>query len=210
MADIRSLILRRLEAIRQLPTLPEVVSRIDEVTKRPDSSLAEIAVVIESDPSIAAAILKLANSAYYQTMNRRIASLGEAISRLGLAETRKLCLAFAVMRLFVRPSRLLDHRNLWRHCGSVATAARVLCARLPGHSIDSDEAFVAGLLHEIGTLLLDQYFDKIFALIQQRAQGGKRPVHLIEREALTIDHAEIGAWLLDRWGLPESIVAAIT
>lgn len=208
MIDRQHVLLCQLAEIRDLPTLPEAVARLEAVARRPDGAARDFAAIIETDPPMAARLLRLANSSYYGGA-RGIATLSQAIVRIGLAEVRRVCLAIAAMRVFVRPSALVDHRRFWRHCLAVASATRIIAAHSRLATVDADAAYVAGLLHDVGALILDQYFERIYRLVLTESRRTRRPIHLVEDEYLRLTHARVGQVVLERWRLPEAIVAAV-
>lgn len=209
MLSPRSIVLHRLQEIRDLPTLPEIVSRLDALGSDPRAGAREWAAAIETDPAIAARLLRLANSAYYRQVGDDVSSISQAVVVLGANEVRRVCLALAAMKMFAAPSMVIDHRLFWRHSLTTARATRTV-ARHVGHLlINEDEAYVAGLLHEIGALVLDQYFERIYPLVFGEAQRTGRPIHLVEQEFLRIQHAEIGAMVLRHWKLPTRLVSAV-
>ena len=209
MRDRRRIMLESLERITDLPQLPEVVYRLEEVANNPDSSIHDVASVIETDPPMAVRVLKLANSAFYRRGNHPMTTIRQATVRLGLKEIRKLALAIGATRLFVKPSPRIDHHLFWQHSLTVASVTRTVAKLTDGVRIDPDQAYVAGLLHEVGALVLDQFFEKLYDAVFRAARHSDQPIHDVEREYLGIDHAEIGAWLLNRWQAPQSLVVAV-
>lgn len=159
MGDYRSKILGKLPKIHDLPGLPTVFVEIDRVIQSPNSGAAELAKVIETDPPTVASLLKMANSSYYWGRQESIPSVRDAVVRLGLQEVRRLCQFACLSRLFVQPSTLVNHSQFWRHSYAVGSVARRIAE---GHAAslkqEPDIAFTAGLLHDIGSLILDQFF----------------------------------------------------
>lgn len=196
--------------VEDLPTLPSVVAAVEEAIRSRESSAEDIAEIIAEDPSITSNILRVANSAYYAGSVGRISSVSAAVARLGYEETRRLCTTVAVIRTFGPMGQHLDHRQFWKHSIVAAIATRVIGSYCtPAPPFGEDEAWVAGLLHDIGALVLDQYFPDLFLEIRQVADEQCRPYAEAELSVLKIDHGQIGGRLLDRWNLPPSVVAAI-
>lgn len=208
MSKPKPILLQRLDRVKELPSLPEVIVKLQAVLSDPNSSARDVASVIETDPPMAAKLLKLANSAYYRAGDNEIASIPQAVTRLGLKEISKSCLALAVLRMFQQKPSTIDRQAFWRHSLTVACATRSVAELSADVIIDPDEAFVAGLLHEIGALVLDEYFGRLYALVHQEAKRTKRAIHLVERESLKVSHADVGAYLLERWNLPDRLVQA--
>lgn len=206
MTKPKPILLQRLDRVKELPSLPEVVLKLQEVVSDPNSSAKDVAAVVETDPAMAAKLLKLANSAYYRSGGQEITSIQHAVARLGFKEIRKNCLAMAVVNLFRGKPTVIDRRAFWHHSLTVACATRAVAELSAEVIIDPDEAFIAGLLHEIGALVLDEYFGRLYILVHQEAKRSKRAIHLVEKESLKLNHAEVGAYLLERWNLPERYV----
>ncbi len=209
MIESKDIVFNRLRTITDLPSLPDVVYRIENTANDPNCGARDIAAVIETDPPMSARILRLANSAYYRSSGVEIGSIAQAVARLGLKEVRKVCLAIAAMRIFVRSSQHIDHRRFWHHSLTVAAATRTVAKRMHGVRIDPDEAYIAGLLHEVGSLVFDQYFTNLYAIVHKEAERAQRAVHLVENEYLQLNHGDVGAELLTRWQLPARLVEAV-
>lgn len=206
MRDARRRILDSIEA-EDLPTLPEIIARLDAVLADVRAGAPEMAQVIETDPVLTVRILRVANSAYYAPRDGRvIGTVGEAITRIGPVQTRNLCLAVVTMGLFFRRSDYVDAANFWQHSLAVARLARDLAAKARRIRADKDEVFVCGLLHELGTLVLDQFFPREYAAVRQRLEWTGKPIDQIEYEELGIDHGELAGRLLGKWRLPEHLV----
>ena len=173
------------------------------------NSADEISKVIETDPATVARILKIANSTYYNVGGKEISSVQQAVALLGNAEIRKICLALSAIRMFVRPSVHVDHRTFWKHSITVANMCTFIHSLCPGLEFSSDEAYTAGLLHEIGALIFDQFFDRIYQVVLRESDRTGRSIHLIEFEYLKLTHADIGGILLQRWGLPNGLVQSV-
>ncbi len=199
-----------LDGIDDLPTLPSVVTDLKQKLQDDMTDALDIARIIESDPSLAAKTLKAVNSAYYG-FSSDVSSLPEAVARLGFNRISELCTTLAVIKLFEGGSKQLDHKQFWKHCLTVAFATRVI-VRTVGLSGDvtEDEAYVAGLLHDIGTLVLDQFFPEEYAQTREESAKDGTPLADTERRVLGIDHGGIGSQMLRRWDLPESIVVAVS
>lgn len=187
-----------------LPAAPTVFAQLTELLARDEPSLGAIAKLVEQDVGVTAKLLQIVNSSLFGR-SRRIVDVREAITLLGLGLLRGLVLSVEVFTAFPRQSPgCLDVERLEQHGAAVAGIACAIAA-----DDLRPQALVAGLLHDVGRLLLalDRPADleRILAL---HAESG-RPLHEIERELLGTTHAEVGASLLSLWGLPFSIVAAV-
>jgi len=207
-ADESDRTLQRLfgSGVDELPTLPHVVSQVLEKTRHPNSNLDEIVELISTDQALVSTYLRLVNSAFYG-FNRRIGTLKQAITLLGFRSVRNVVVNAGVVGIFRRRT-LNGHirRRLWNHSVSCAVAARLL-AEHEGYPA-REEAFTAGLLHDIGKVVLDQYAPKESVAVMERVDAGAE-AREAEREVLGVDHARIGAWMAERWHLPRALCAVI-
>ncbi len=190
-----------LDSFRDLPTIPEVLTRIWEVVEDPRSSARDLEQVVMHEPPLAAKVLRLANSAYYGGRGR-IEDLRTAITTLGFDTLRNLavCLSVASRLAGKGGDSVLDHRELWRH--SVATA---VIARRIGRAVGAEnpeELFTAGLLHDIGKFVISLGRPGAYAEIVRRSHDEELEKIEAEREVLGYDHAEVGAGFARRWNFP--------
>lgn len=193
-----------LKGLDRLPPLSPVATRLLGLLAHRDQNISELGSVIETDPLLAAQILKLANSALFG-ISREVVSVRHAIGLLGLAVIRKVALASCISNLFGRrrmaPTFSVTRFNL--HSVATGMFTELLCEQLPiAHSSD---AFIAGLLHDIGKLILavsmpDQY-ESALAVAAVRRQ----PLIQCERSLMGADHAELSGLAVERWGLSTAI-----
>ena len=193
------------EGMVALPTLPLVASRLLESIADPDAATSEeIGEVIALDPALTARTLKLANSDFYG-FPRKVGTVDLAVVVLGPDTIRDLVLGASVFQTLDPTWRSLT--GLWSHSLACGVAARAMADRC-GYRLEG-EAFAAGMLHDIGKVALRQAYpdryDAVTALV--RDQG--IPMAEAERGVLGSDHAEVGGWLAERWGLPGDLVEAI-
>jgi len=194
--------------VRDLPALPAAVVRVMHLTDDPKAGMADVARALASDQALAARVLKLANSAFYGS-SRRISTVSEAVITLGMRTTRNLVMATSCQGMLERnvAGYALPPGALWRHSLACASAAQALAIRARYRA--TEEAFVAGLLHDIGKVVLNTYLKDQFARVFLRAAQGDMTFAEAEREVLGFDHAQAGACLLERWSLPASLVTAV-
>ena len=197
-----------LRQVRDLPPLPAAVLRVLELTDDPNAGAADIARALATDQALAARTLKLANSAFYGA-SRRVATISEAVVTLGLRTTRNLVMATGCREMLEQnvAGYALPPGALWRHSLACASAAQALAVQARIRA--TEEAFVAGLLHDIGKVVLNTYLREQFVPVLIRARSGGIPFAQAEQEILGFDHAEAGARLLERWNLPSSLVSAV-
>lgn len=196
-----------MSTVRELPTLPSIAARVTAVARDPDSTPKDMAAVIGQDQSLTANLLRVVNSAYFGFL-RRISNVAEAINLLGYNEVVNMTFAVAVVREFAYASANgFDRRAFWTHSISVATASQILAegARYP----QPDAAFTAGLLHDIGKLILDQFFPEPFGEVMRRIRQDGMTSRAAEEAVVGVTHAEIGEWIARSWLLPELSIATI-
>lgn len=183
----------------RLPALPQVLLQILELCDRDDVGLPEIGAVVANDAGIAAKIVSIANSSYYRN-ERALNNIEQSLSVLGMAVVRRLALNQSVIELFghFQKARHNDLRYFWFHALCVAVTARHLAQGLKYPN--AEEAYLAGLLHNVGQLALlcvaPERYPPMFA-----QSGNELDLMRLEQAAFGLTHAEVGAWLAQRWNL---------
>jgi len=194
--------------IRDLPAMPHVASKVLELSSDPDTSADILQKVIADDQAMTARILKIANSAMY-ACSRRIKTLSEAIVMLGFNSIRSLVVTSAARNLYSTGSARmgLKERLLWEHSIGCAFACRLLVQkRKPALQ---EEAFLAGLMHDIGKLVLNLQLPEEFEEIVQIVYNENRDFHETELELLGFDHARVGSLLVNKWKLSPTLEEVI-
>jgi putative nucleotidyltransferase with HDIG domain len=196
-----------LAKVRTVPSIPSVVVKLRQYLSDPDISFAELAKVIEYDPGLTANLLQLANSAYFG-WSGKIKTVKEAITRLGTNRIFQMVLCMSVAPLVRKPVKGYDLESdgLWKHSIAVAICAEQLGKILKISNFE--EAFTAGLLHDMGKVLLGTFVDVDVEPIKDLVKNEGMSFNEAERRVLGIDHAEAAAELLQYWKLPENMVAA--
>jgi len=187
-----------------LPAMPQVASKVLELSSDPNTSAQLLQKIISDDQAMTARILKIANSAMY-SCSRKVKTLTEAIVMLGFNSIRSLVVTSAARNLYNTRNTTtgLKERLLWEHSIGVAFACRLLVQeRVPSLA---EEAFLAGLMHDIGKLVLNLKLPEQFDEIVQLVYNENEPFNLTEREILGFDHAEVGARLVNKWNLSPSL-----
>ena len=194
--------------VRDLPALPETVMRVLRLSDDPKSSIADVGKALVSDQALAARVLKLANSAFYGA-SRRISTVSEAVVILGMRTTRNLVMATGCQDMLQNEvaGYCLPPGALLRHSLACASAAQALAQRTKYRGME--EAFVAGLLHDIGKVVMNLYLRDQFIQVLIQVASGDLTYADAERAVFSFDHAEAGATLLERWNLPAPLVAAV-
>ena len=204
-----NLVLRR---VKDIPSLPEVVTKVMELVSNPTSSAAELSKVIAHDPGLTTRVLRLVNSAYYG-FPKQISSVQQAIMILGFTTMRGLVLSTSIFKIFTpkdsKVGKTLDYKKFWKH--SISTA---LCARIVAQSIGMTEvgdSFSCGILHDIGKVVLDQYNHSDYVEVFKLLRTSYTSEQLIEAEekVIGINHAEIGHRVADKWNLPVNLSETI-
>ena len=185
---------------RDLPAMPQVASKVLELSSDPNTSAIQLQQIISDDQAMTARILKIANSAMY-SCSRKVKTLTEAIVMLGFNSIRSLVVTSAARNLYNTRNATtgLKERLLWEHSIGVAFACRLLVQdRIPSLA---EEAFLAGLMHDIGKLVLNLRVPEQFDEIVQIVYNDNRPFDITEKEILGFNHAEVGALLVNKWNL---------
>jgi len=196
----RAAIRRQVERLRELPTLPVVVERIADVLDRPDASLAEAAALIETDQVLTAHLLRLANSAFYG-VSGQIGSVAQALTILGTTLTRSLLCTTSALDLRI------DMAGFWEHSIGTALAAGALAKYL--RLAKPEEVSGAGLLHDLGKVVLYKQAPEAFAAVLAEASARRLRFRDAERNLLGVDHAEVASWLLLRWRFPVRVLEPV-
>lgn len=196
-----------LAKIEDLPTLPSSVLEVMRIVDDPRCSTSRLGNLVLSDPPLAARVLRLANSAYYG-FPRAVAAVPQAITLLGFATLRNVALSTAVFDLFrTKKEPSLDLPALWRHSVATATAARLIARRVRYTPLE--KAFTAGLLHDIGKVLIARYLPGSMGRVVETVAAENIMITDAEQRVLGVSHAAFGAWLAARWAFPTSLVDAI-
>ncbi len=202
--------LRRLVGqMSRLPSIPTLYTEIVEKANEPDALLEDVAGIIARDPGMTAKILKLVNSAFFG-LRRELSSTAEAVSYIGLDTIKSLVLslhAFAQFDHVRAPGFTIE--SLWSHSLSVAAWARHIAVCEEADRRDADRAFTAGLLHDIGKLVLAANLPDQFGEALRFASERKMELFTAETQVFGADHADVGGYLLGLWGLPVPVVEAI-
>ncbi len=186
----------------RLPSVPRVYTQLTRATESATTGAADIARIIETDPGMSVKVLQLANSAFFG-LTRRMTSIRGAVIVLGLEVLKALVLSSHVISSLGAPSR---HFSLDRFQASSLRVARIVRRFLPDRA---DDAFAAGLLHDIGRMIIGLRLPQEYTRINELSAATEQPLHEIERECLGITHGAIGAFLLALWGVPFGVVEAV-
>lgn len=206
--DQQAVVDSAIKSISHIATLPEITLRIIELVEDPTSTAQDLHAVIANDPALCSRILKVVNSAFYG-LPRQIGSINRAIVLLGLNAVKNIAIAASLTKLF-RGGELcagFAARDLWVHSVATASAGKLICDELKLGL--PDEAFLAGLMHDIGIMVEMQAqrngLIEVFEQISFDADGVPGANMLeIERNVLGADHQRFGAGLCEAWKFPKS------
>ena len=193
-----------LDEVVTLPSLPSSVSRITELINDPTSNLTDVAYVIQTDPALALKTLRLVNSAYYG-IGQKVNTVEHAVTMLGIKVIRNLAYTAAVFETFKRGSNDLLHHSVATGIAMRSLVDQSACRGM----IDPDEAFVYGLLHDVGKILIYEFLPKETEAATLMSHARNIPIFEAEREVIGVDHAALGSQLIEKWGLSEQLGAAI-
>jgi len=203
----RQEIRRITRSIINLPTLPTVVAKMLEMLDNPRTSAAQLGRLISGDQVLTAKVLKLANSAFY-AFPQPISTVNLAVVVLGFDVIKNLVIGISVIESFSKEADgYFDVMRFWEHSIGCGVAGRML-ARMHGYRV-SGEAFTAGLLHDIGKLVMREHLRTEFLEVLERVNQEGKSFLEVEEELLGVTHAEIGSWLAERWNFPAVLQEAI-
>jgi len=197
---------RLLDRVSDLPAFPVVIEQATSLANDPQSSASDLAKVIQNDTALTAKILRITNSPFYG-MSREISTVKDAVVVMGFSAVRSLSVAMSAMRtLRTSDGPFFSEEIFWMHSMCCAMVAQRLSKEA---SLHMDDAFTAGLLHDVGKLTLHKYAPEPFtAVLTAQAQAATISCE-IEMKLLNTTHAELGRKLCERWQLPPSLAAAI-
>jgi len=191
----------------RLVSLPEVCIRVNEMLDEPSVTAAELGHVISQDTSLTARLLKIVNSSYYG-FQAKIETVSRAVTVVGLRELRGLVIAASAVETFSNvPNEILNKVRFWRHSLYCGVIARLLAEEC--HVLHSERLFVAGLLHDIGKLIIAQRLPQETRMILLASESEQRSEVDVEKDFLGFDHAEVGGELMQAWNMPETLIESV-
>ncbi len=207
--ELRRETIKAIQMLDTLPTLPAVAMRVISIAREADAEISELKKIIQTDAPLAARIMKVANSALY---SRRYPAntLEQCIMTIGLNSVIEVCVSTGMMQALDEwESRLLDRSTLWKHSLATGFLARSLESRKQVRENPGIDMFLAGLLHNIGWMVIDHLFHdtmrQLLAIREEVDHWDRR----YEIEELGMDHAAVGAYFLYLWGIDEQICKVI-
>jgi len=204
----RITLIKLVNKVKEMPPLPQSITQILEITKDDKSSSRELAKVFERDPTLAVNILKIANLPAYG-FSSRISTISHAVVCLGLETIKSIALTSSTHDMLNKeiPAYSLGEGMLWQHSISCATCAKIIAKRI-GYK-DDEEAYIAGLLLDIGKVILSSFAEDEFNQVAERAEKDKVPFNIAEQEILGFAHPQVGGRVIKKWHLPSALVEAV-
>jgi putative nucleotidyltransferase with HDIG domain len=193
--------------VERIPPFPQSVNRILEITASADCAPKEIVAVIEHDPILTMKLLKLVNSAYFGLSNE-VTSIKQTVVYVGINTIKNVAITLATLAALPKTTcQGLDGQQIWRHSLQVGVIARLIARhkKIPSNQLAS--YFVAGLLHDIGKLVLAEFLAEDYAALL--AADVELPLYQREQQRLGVDHAEVGGLIAAKWQFPADLVEAI-
>lgn len=191
----------KVESINTLPTVPGVLKRLSAIIEKPRITIVEISAFISNDPALTTKVLKMVNSAIYGFPGR-IASVSHATMLLGLNVIKGLLLGVSVFELMQKTMN-----GLYEHSLACAIASRVIAQKK--NLKEPEEVSVAGLLHDIGKVILILEFSQEYEAAMKEAHEKKLPIFEAEKNQFSASHADAGGWLAEKWRFPRNLIEVI-
>jgi putative nucleotidyltransferase with HDIG domain len=202
--DVEKIYGRNLQSI---PSLPNVLNTVNSLLDDPATSLQEIGKVLSTDEGLASRVLKLVNSAYYG-LPRMVSTIPLAMTILGAKAVKSHVVNIAYSDLMCNlAGNSEEYSLLWRHALSTGSWARAIATK--SGEVDPEEAFTAGLIHDVGQALCLRFRPDAYGKLVREAYKSGKPLLGVEKEVVGIDHTRLGAWAASRWRLPEPLVNAV-
>lgn len=203
-----NIILKKLDRIEDLPTLPAVAMEVNKMLLDYDTTIDKLSDIIEKDQAMVSKILKLVNSAFFG-LRGKISNISHAIVVLGFNTIRNAVVSISIIDAFSVKEGLdgFDITDFWKHSLAVAVTSKYLAEKTGIHP--ADDCFVAGLLHDMGKIVLLQHFKDLFQKVWQAVKENNLSFYEAEKREIPVDHARIGGHLARKWQLPTALVDAI-
>lgn len=189
-----------------LPVLPEVAVKVLQRVRDPEATAAELEGWIVRDPALAARVLRMANSAFFH-LRQHVATVQRAVVVMGFNTIRSVVMAAATRRLWQAQASGLEDRLMWEHSLAVALGSRRIAEAVGLHVVE--EAFIAGLLHDVGKMCMGANLGERYRQVVRRVIDRGALWTETERELFGFDHAEVGALVLERWSFPLELQEAV-
>jgi putative nucleotidyltransferase with HDIG domain len=187
-----------------LPTIPIVATKVMKLIESDRATAEELSKVVSSDPAVAARVLKISNSSFYGRQGK-IQNLSSAIVLLGYTTLKSIVVTASVRQVY-QPFGLTE-KMLWEHSFGAALAARTIAKAIGG--VDQEEAFLAGLFHDIGKVIMNSQDPSKFRMVMERCYNEEILFNEAERSFYSFTHAEAGALVIKKWNFPDTLTQAV-
>ena len=196
-----------LDDVEGLVSPPDVCMQLFELIHSPSAGAADIARVVGIDPNLTARLLRIANSSFY-SFSRKIDTISRAVTVIGNTELYQLVLSISAVKTFAHiPNELVRMETFWRHSVYTGLLARALAVR--ANVLHPERLFVAGLMHDLGSLVLYNQRPEAMRDLLLMADGDEEVLYQAEMERFEFSHASVAAHMMERWQLPETLIDAI-
>jgi len=200
---------RLVRAVEKMPAFPKAVQQVLALCRDINCPPRDLVGVIEHDPVLTVKLLRVINSASYGLPNK-VTSVNQAVLFLGINTVKNLALAFAMIG--VLPTRNVagfEVQGYLVHSVATAALARHLATRPQVGEVAADDAYIAGLLHDFGKVVMATHFPEEYRSVLEAAEAEGLPLHVVERRIIGADHAEVGAMLARHWQFSANLVSCI-
>ena len=196
------------DRINNLPTLPDMIQKVLSLVQDEKTTANKLGDLISYDQAISSRLLKVANSAYYG-FPREISTIRHAVVLIGFEQVKSLSLGIAVSDVMkgTNNTASLMQDAFWNHSVGCSLAATIICKKLG--KPDGEVAFTASLLHDVGKIILANFFSKEYKVVLEKVQEDGKSFVEIEEEVFGFTHADVGEWLCSRWKLPRSLASSV-
>ncbi len=201
-------ILQRIKNCKTLPAIPALPLQVLQICRNDKANAQKVGEIISKDPSFVAKLLNVANSSFYGGSRHKVATVTHAVTLLGMNSIATLAFCFSLYRdLRKKGGGAFDHTHFWHRCILASLAAKILAKRV--RVTNEEEIFLAGLLQDLGVLVMSEAFGNEYAVLYQKANQDHHALEVLEQGRWKTDHCEIGAWLAETWELPEVLREAV-
>ncbi len=189
-------------------TLPHIVTRLAQLINDENSTLADFEEIISLDPALVGRLLTLVNSSYYGLVHK-VDSVSRAIALLGMKNLHNIAVTDALKGMFTASGKhtVFSHDRLWIHCAAAGICSKMIAERI--FSINGDDAYLSGILHDIGLIVEWQGAQEPFLAMYNDLENGGPSIIDLEQEHIGTDHCEIGYLMAQEWQMPEPLCEAI-
>jgi HD-like signal output (HDOD) protein len=195
--------------VRDLPTIPHVLMKVMTLLESPDASSRDLEKVISLDQSLAAKVIRLANSPFYYSSSD-VSSVKSAVVNIGFTAVKNLVMAVSVISMFKKlkvNNRYFSIKEFWKHSVGVGIASRALAGNVKG--VDVEDCFCAGILHDIGKLVMNLILPVDFSRVLKKSSAEDIFIRDAEREIFSMDHSQFGEMFARHWNFSEKLTTII-